>query len=174
MKIIGKLILILLIAVIVIPIAYMAWRAGQPMDLPQFKGLTFYQYMSWRKESLHQMAVTYHAVNPHAQMGGGLDMCYNVDLVANLVTWMPMSGFYTLAGAFPGLVKYVTPDGRPFIPKNVILASFLQTWWLTFEKITWYEAVLDPQTEFVEYCRLQPNIPTPAQLQTLLANQQSP
>ena len=76
MKIISTTILVLLLVTIVVPVGYLAWRADQPMELPQFKGYTYYQYLNWRKDALHQMAVEYQASHPNAKMGGGLDMCY--------------------------------------------------------------------------------------------------
>jgi len=43
-----KTILLALLAVILVPILYFAWRTGQPMELPEFKGLTYYQFLEWR------------------------------------------------------------------------------------------------------------------------------
>jgi hypothetical protein len=71
MKIISTTILVLLLVTIVVPVGYLAWRADQPMDLPQFKGNTYYQYLNWRKDALYQMAVEYQTAHPNAKMGGG-------------------------------------------------------------------------------------------------------
>jgi hypothetical protein len=57
MKVLGTIILVLLLGTIVVPVGYLAWRADQPMELPQFKGYTYYQYLNWRKDALHQMAL---------------------------------------------------------------------------------------------------------------------
>jgi hypothetical protein len=163
-----KLVLLVLLVTLVVPVGYLAWRADQPMALPQFKGLTYYQYLAWRKDAYHQMAVAYRAAYPRVKMGGGLDMCYQTDIEVSLAIVMPMTGFYTLAGAFPNLEKYVTTEDRKDIPKNVTLLTFLPDWWLTYEKIVWYESTLAPE-DAVAFCRLQPNVPTPTQLQTMLA-----
>ena len=40
MKVLGTIILIILLVTIVVPVGYLAWRADQPMELPQFKGYT--------------------------------------------------------------------------------------------------------------------------------------
>jgi hypothetical protein len=72
----GKLVLLILLVTLVVPIGYLAWRADQPMELPQFKGYTYYQYLAWRKDALHQMAVNYKTAHPNAKMGGGLDVCF--------------------------------------------------------------------------------------------------
>ena len=153
LKIISTGILVLMLVTIFVPVGYLAWRADQPMALPQFKGYTYYQYLSWRKDALHQMAVNYKITHPNAKMGGGLDMCYNVDTVGDLGLSLPMADFYTLAGAFPNLVKYVSLDGKPYIPKDVTLLTFLPDWWLTFESLVWKSAQHDPSGPVV-YCRL--------------------
>jgi len=86
MKTISTDILILLLVTIVVPVGYLAWRAGQPMDLPQLKGLTYYQYLDWRKATLHQMAIEYQASHSNAKMGIGLDMCYNVEVASSFIS----------------------------------------------------------------------------------------
>jgi hypothetical protein len=166
MKTFGKIILIVMLATIVVPVGYLAWRAGQPMELPQFNGLTYYQYMNWRKTALRQMAVEYQATHPNAKMGGGLDMCYNADTALNLGLGLPINGFYTLAGVFPKLERFVPARDRKYVPETVGLRNFLSSWWLTFEKYTWYMADTTPHTSVV-YCRLQPDIPTPEEYEAM-------
>jgi hypothetical protein len=163
MKVLGTIILILLLVTIVVPVGYLAWRTGQPMELPQFKGYTYYQYLNWRKDALHKMAVEYQASHPNAKMGGGLDMCYNVEVTDSILLTLPMTGFYTLAGAFPKLEKYVTPKDRQDIPQNVTFLTFLPDWWKTYERIVLY---LDESTAYgpVKYCRLTVTPPAPAAL----------
>ena len=43
-----KTVLVLLMLALLAPILYFAWRANQPMDMPEFKGLTLVQYEDWR------------------------------------------------------------------------------------------------------------------------------
>jgi hypothetical protein len=152
LKIISTGILVLMLVTIFVPVGYLAWRADQPMELPQFKGYTYYQYLNWRKDALHQMAVSYEATHPYAKMGGGLDMCYYTEIGTTLLG-LPLTGFYTLAGAFPNLVKYVTPQDRENVPKDVIAWNFLPDWWLTYEKTAWYMAESNSESP-VSYCRL--------------------
>jgi hypothetical protein len=153
LKIISTGILVLMLVTIFVPVGYLAWRADQPMALPQFKGYTYYQYLNWRKDALHQMAVSYEATHPYAKMGGGLDMCFNVYTVGDLGLKLPLSGFDTLAGAFPSLVKYVTSQDRDMIPKNVTLLTFLPDWWKTYEAFVLDSAQHAPYGP-VSYCRL--------------------
>jgi hypothetical protein len=167
MKIISTTILVLLLVTIVVPVGYLAWRADQPMELPQFKGYTYYQYLNWRKNTLHKMAVEYQISHPNAKMGGGLDMCYWVDTTSWLIT-LPQTGFYTLAGVFPNLVKYVTLPDRKYIPKDVTILTFLPDWWKTYEQSIWYLASTTIEGP-VAYCRLNGTPPVSAfNIQTFL------
>ena len=163
LDIVGKILLIIVLATIVVPVGYLAWRAGQPMELPQFKGLTYYQYLKWREASYHKLAVAYQAAYPNAKMGEGWDTCFDVDTVGDLSLKLPLAGFYTLAGAFPNLVKYVTPPDRQYIPKHVTLLTFLPDWWQIYEAFVWDSAQHAPYGPVV-YCRLQPNISTSVSL----------
>ena len=152
-SIVGKIITIIILVTIVMPVGYLAWRAGQPMELPQFNGVTYYQYLNWRKDALHQMAVDYQSSHPNAKMGGGLDMCFNVEAAGSLFLGLPMNEFYTLSGAFPGLKKFVPPRDQQYIPQEVTILTFLPTWWLTYEKYVWYISETSTHTS-VAYCRL--------------------
>jgi hypothetical protein len=161
MKIISTTILVLLLVTIVVPVGYLAWRADQPMELPQFKGYTYYQYLNWRKDALHQMAVKYQVSHPNAKMGGGLDMCYNVEVTGSILLTLPQTGFFTLAGAFPNLGKYVQPRDQKYVPQDVTILTFLPDWWKTYEQATLY--LIDSRTSGpVQYCRLAGSPPTSA------------
>ena len=159
-KIVVKILLIAMLATILLPIGWLAWRAGQPMEMPQFKGYTYYEYLAWRKSALGQMAVEYKAAHPNAKMGGGLDACYNVDTIGTLLLGLPLNGFYTLAGVFPKLEKYVTPRDQQHIPQDVTLWTFMPSWWKTYEEYVWYIADSSVHTS-VSYCRLAGTPPTP-------------
>ena len=163
MKIISTTILVLLLVTIVVPLGYLAWRADQPMDLPQFKGLTYYEYLHWSKNALHQMAVNYQTAHPNAKMGGGLDMCFYTETGFTVGLKMPLAGYYTLTSVFPNLEKYVTPQDRQYIPMDVNLWTFLPDWWKSFELLVWASAQHAPETS-VSYCRLEPIIPASASL----------
>ena len=161
MKIISTTILVLLLVTIVVPVGYLAWRADQPMELPQFKGYTYYQYLNWRKDALHVMAVKYQTAHPNAKMGGGLDMCFKGETGTMLLLGLPLNGFYTLAGAFPNLEKYVTPKDRKNIPQDVTLMAFLPDWWNIYENYVWYMTSTTVDGP-VAYCRLAGTPPAPA------------
>ena len=159
-SIVGKIITIIILVTIVMPVGYLAWRAGQPMELPQFNGVTYYQYLNWRKDALHQMAVDYQSSHPNAKMGGGLDLCFHTETGMTLLG-LSMAGFYTLAGVFPTLVKYVPTHDRQYILQDITFLNFLPSWWKTFEKIVLYMAETSIHTS-VGYCRLAGTPPSPA------------
>jgi len=48
-KFLFKTILWVVAIILIIPIGYFALRMGQPMDLPEYKGLTYYQYLEWQQ-----------------------------------------------------------------------------------------------------------------------------
>lgn len=158
-NIFGKIILIILLVTVVVPVGYLAWRAGQPMELPQFNGLTYYEYLNWRKNALHQMAVDYQAAHPNAKMGGGLDLCFQTETGMTLLG-LPMTGFYTLVGVFPGLEKYVPPRDRKYIPQDITILNFLPSWWKTYESVVLYMDETSIHTSVV-YCRLANTPPMP-------------
>jgi hypothetical protein len=159
MKVFANIVLILILVTIVVPVGYLAWHAGQPMDLPQFKGLTYYKYLYWRKGALHQMAVEYQAAHPNAKMSGGLDACFNVDTLGDLGLKLPLAGFYAMAGIYPSLQQHIQKSDLQYVPQGVTWWTFLLNWWRTYESFVWDSASYAPDTS-VAYCRLQPNIPS--------------
>jgi len=166
-----KLVLLILLVTLVVPIGYLAWRADQPMALPQFKGLTYYQYLNWRKDAYHQMAVNYKASHPNAKMGGGLDMCFQDETAVDLAYSLPVSGIYVLSSVFPNLQKFID-QSQIKAPSGVTWLNFLPDWWLVYEKFV-LDDVETTHDDAVAFCRLQPNVPTPTQLQAMLAKEQA-
>ena len=67
-KFVGKMISWAVFIAFAIPVAYFAVRMGQPMDLPEYKGLTYYQYIEWEKSEQHKnwekIGEAYRAKNP--------------------------------------------------------------------------------------------------------------
>ena len=113
-KIITTGILILMLVMLVVPAGYLAWRAGQPMEMPQFKGYTYYGYLAWRKSALHQMAVEYKTANPNAKMRR-LDMCFSTEMGTTLLG-LPLAGLYTLADIYPVLQQHIQKNDLQLIP----------------------------------------------------------
>lgn len=160
-----KLTLILLIAAILLPIGWFVLRAGQPMDLPQFKGLSYYQYLQWRQMAYRQMAVDYQTAHPDYPMNGGLDMCLKTEVGVSLAYAFPVSGIFTLSGKYPSLQRFLDQRGIQ-APTGVAWANFLPLWWQTYEKFVWSAADYAPHGPVVR-CRLKPIVPTPQEFETL-------
>jgi hypothetical protein len=144
------------LAAIILPIGFFAWRAGQPMESPQFNGLTFYQYATWRIESYKTNAAQYQAMHPEVVVK--VNACY----VSNLpfVIFAPMSEFYTLAGKFPALRRFISPRDYKYIPVDVTWATLPSAWWTTYETAI-STTIRGDRSSPAVYCRLPQYPPTP-------------
>ena len=92
-KLIGTLIkavLALLILVLLAPILYFAWRANQPMDMPEFKGLTLVQYEDWRKMIYEKNEDEFALAHPDHLVKQGV--CFKADLAIQAVGVTVVSG----------------------------------------------------------------------------------
>lgn len=95
-KLIGTLIkamLALLILALLAPILYFAWRANQPMDMPEFKGLTLVQYEDWRKMIYEKNEDEFALAHPDRIVKQGV--CFKADLTVqasmvalDLILWI--------------------------------------------------------------------------------------
>jgi hypothetical protein len=143
----------LLLVTLLTPVVYFAWRAGQPMDRPEFRSLTYYYLLEKRRASYDKLAHSYQTTHPNEKVEIG--MCFGVEVFVEIAVSWPYSGLYTLAGLFPSLQGFVNPwDLRHgYVPENVTVVNFLPAWWRTFEKFTW--GLIDHVPEGpVAYCRI--------------------
>jgi hypothetical protein len=149
----SKAVSVLTIIALLTPIAYFAWRVGQPMGMSEFHGLTYFQLITERQEAYSQLAHSYQVNHPDVEVKA--DMCFGVELGIEIMVSWPHSSFYTLAGLFPSLKRYVNPRDlrRGYVPENVTFANFLPTWWKTFELFIWSLIKHAPQGS-VAYCRI--------------------
>ncbi len=123
-----KTVLLVLVIVILTPIVYFAWRAGQPMDLPEFKGLTYYQVLSDRQVALYNKALEYHQAHPTVRIS--MNMCFYVELGTSIEYNIPV-GYTTLRNMLdPSNFYYRTPYG----PAKGWM-DYLPTWWKNFESL---------------------------------------
>lgn len=97
MKVIAKLfgtlikaVLALLILALLTPILYFAWRANQPMDMPEFKGLTLVQYEDWRKMIYEKNEDEFALAHPDRIVKQGV--CFKADLTIQAVGVTLVSG----------------------------------------------------------------------------------
>ena len=55
----------LIVIAVLVPLAYFGYRLTQPLDMPQFKGLSYLQFATWRANYLAAQAQKYIQQNPH-------------------------------------------------------------------------------------------------------------
>jgi len=66
-----KATLILLVLLLVLPLVYFAWRAGQPMSMSEYGGRSYYELLSEREAKYSNLAEKYQAINEKAFTLGG-------------------------------------------------------------------------------------------------------
>ena len=150
-----KICILGLVLVLAIPIIYIAWRANQPMELPQFDGRTYFELLGERRRAYDDLAQQYRTSHPNREIRDGV--CFLTELGIEIVGGIPSSGFYALAGIYPRLQSNVdTRDLRNgFVPQDVTWPGFLPAWWETFEKFVWGMVKHAPHGP-VPYCRIAP------------------
>jgi hypothetical protein len=152
-KVSFKICLFGLVAVLVSPLVYFAWRANQPMELPQFDGRTYIEWLEGRRVAYADLAEQYRSSRPKQEVKDGI--CFLTEVGVQIVAAVPNSGFYALAGIYPSLQSFTNPrdlrDG--LVPQGVTWAGFLPAWWETFEKFVWAMAEHSPHGP-VPYCRI--------------------
>jgi hypothetical protein len=110
-----KTVLLALLIAILIPPLYFAWRASHPMELPQFKGLTYAQFTEWRVISCKKYLTTSKEEEANCTIVRHVAADLYATNIAALLIWVEK----------PELFKYVTPY------------NFLPTMWGMFESLTW-------------------------------------
>jgi hypothetical protein len=157
--------LVLLIATLA-PILYFAWQMGKPLSQPEFKGLSYFQYMDWRKMATEDVIAKYIVSHPNFKykgIGEPITACYSGDLIVNSLFLPTQALSYTIDSLAGGM-----PDELHPLPIDVTLLNFMTKWWNTFEYLFWYNEIhLDSFSSLVEFCRIRPDIPTPEVLETM-------
>jgi hypothetical protein len=166
MSLLFKITLLAMLIAVLTPILYFAWQMGKPLPQPEFKRLSYYQFMEWRKMATEDAITKYMAFHPNYEytgIGDPMTACYSGDVFGGYV-FLPAQAFtYTLA-ALAGKMS----DELHALPTGVTLLNFVPKWWNTFEYLFWYNQIhLDSFGSFVAECRIQPNIPTPEEFESL-------
>ena len=128
MKTLFKLTLLAFVLAIMTPIAFFAWRMGQPMDAPEFKGLNYYQYLEWIKQQ-------------HVGVAIDSEKCFTTDIVTNV-------GPFISLGLDMVLANILSDEPFPAQP--------LLTWWRRFEAIQ--VSFLETNDRRYPTCRIPDNI----------------
>jgi len=157
---IRTLITLIVIAVLV-PLAYFGCRLTQPLDMPQFKGLSYIQFVQWRTNFVADQVAKYKQQNPSKHTD--LTACTGPAMITD-VGRAVTSGLYIFAED----VSMVRAKGD----WSSIL-GFPSDWFETFEQWVWSGAQAEQiYLPNVSYCNLNlSKIPTPVQLQDASINQ---
>jgi len=161
----SKITLLALLIALLTPILYFTWRAGQPMELAEFKGLTYYQFLEWRSIAHNDLELKYKASHPQANVKIGLCDHGNQVITFSVTVWQ--SWWYTFWSWRDDRNRKAMLDARyPTSDEPVAWSNFMPAWWLTYEKLIWSLAEYHPHTSLAQ-CRLQPDIPTPEEFEAL-------
>jgi hypothetical protein len=131
-KFLGLVVIVALLA----PIGYFAWRAGQPLSMPEYGGRTFYQLLSERQQAYADLAHSYQTSHPNVDVKSGA--CFFTEILVEAME-IPMAGRYALSAIYPGMLHSIDPRDirNGYIPTNVTWANILPTSWNVFERFVW-------------------------------------
>lgn len=154
-KIIGallKFVALLLVILILAPIVYLAWRAGQPMSMSQYGGRTYYELLSERRQAYDTLATKYQASHPNVNVKFG--MCYQSELMM-IAYNAPWAGVCSLAGVIPGLDSRMGPNAKRLGCGQTggTWLDLPSDWWNMYEHLS-YDLLSHAETGPVPYCRI--------------------
>jgi hypothetical protein len=147
-KIIGLIVIIALL----VPIGYFAWRASQPMSMPEFGGLSYYELLSERRLAYNNLAKKYQASHPSIEVNH--NACFITEILTEVIE-IPMSGYYALSEMYPVMQKTIDPQDirNGYLPANVTWENLLPSAWKVYEKFVWGSIEHIPEGP-VPYCRI--------------------
>ena len=128
-------ILVILLMIIMTPATYFLWRANQPMESPEFRGLTYYTFIVERRHAYGDLAQEYQ--EKHLDQNVDYRNCLLPELAVQFLFALPTAGFITIMGFYPGLERYLNlmDIQQGCVTKKVSWPSFLPDWWGTFEQL---------------------------------------
>jgi hypothetical protein len=147
-KILGLVVVVALVA----PIGYFAWRAGQPMSMPEYDGRTYYELLAKRRLAYTDLAHSYQASHPSVDVKNGA--CFITEISIELLE-IPISGRYAISVIYPNMQKSIDPRDikNGYIPANVTWVNILPSTWKVFEMFVWGTIEHAPNGP-VPYCRI--------------------
>lgn len=152
LAVIMKITMLAVLILILTPIGYLAWRAGQPMTMPEYDGRTYYELLAERRQAYDDLAQEYQASHPNVDVKQG--MCYRSELVM-IAYNIPWAGFCSLTGVVPELQRFVGPNALR-LGCGQQAGSFrtvFPDWWNMYERFT-YDLLSHAETGPVAYCRI--------------------
>jgi hypothetical protein len=119
---------------VLIPVLYFAWRINQPMDLPEFNGLTYVQFAQWRKMVRNEMSEAEQKKHPE-RVYDTKSGCLKTDLGIDATMVIPSVAVLYIAQTYPENTKSWEPDALAAIPAGrTTLFNFLPHLWSVEER----------------------------------------
>ena len=149
-----KILGLILIVAILAPFGYFAWRAGQPMSMPEYGGRTFYELQTERRQAYADLAMEYQASHPNLEVKEG--MCYQNEIIMAVGYTFPWAGFCSLSELVTPLQGLVGPRARQAgcaQDGNTSWLNFMNSWWMNFEQMQ-YPMYEHRTSGPVVYCRI--------------------
>ena len=149
----AKMICAFLQIALLTPFTFFAWRVTRPMDMPEFQGLSYIEFLAKRQAGYDALAHSYQASHPNVEVKPGI--CFGAELAVEITFSWPVSGLYTTAAVSPSVKGHLNPQAirMGLVPEHVTAFSFLPAWWATFEKMVWGLSAHAPHGP-VAYCRI--------------------
>ena len=147
-KILGLIVIVAILA----PFGYFAWRAGQPMSMPEYGGRTYYELLAERRQAYVDLAHSYQASHPNVDVKK--HSCFFTEISIELLE-IPISGRYALSAIYPYFQQSIDPRDirNGYIPINVTWINILPSSWKVFEMFVWGTIKHAPEGP-VPYCRI--------------------
>jgi hypothetical protein len=149
-KILGLIVVVAMLT----PIGFFAWRAGQPMSMPEYGGRTYYELLAERRQAYADLARTYQAGHPSVEVKDG--MCFQNEVIMSIGYTLPWAGFCALSDVIPSLKGFIGPKARQSgcgADENNKWLNILNSWWINFERMQY--PIYDHRTVGpVAYCRI--------------------
>jgi hypothetical protein len=166
LKTLIKSILLALLVIMLIPMIYFTWRAGQPMELSEYNGLTYYQYIEWRKMAYEDSVTKYQTDHPTKVIKRPWS-CIGSELFVQNTTGWYISGVILYAQDHPEITRTWTTEELEMIPgHNITWYNYLPELWRAHEHLIWSNAKHAPHLPSA-YCRIQPDVPTLEEFQAM-------
>ena len=124
--------LLFILAIGLTPSVYFSWRAGQPMEINEFGGKTFYQILVDRQQTYAEHEEQWQQTHVGEYPLGSKNMCFLVETLVVLVQKPSMDFLLILHMRSPGNPYYALPENVHY--KEI--ADFLPASWTLFEMST--------------------------------------
>ena len=138
------------------------------MELSEYNGLTYYQYIEWRKMAYEDSVTKYQTDHPEKVIERPWS-CNVTDLfLENTAGWY-LSAVILYAKDHPDIARTWPQSSLSMIPeRDVTFISYLPELWKVRERLIWSNAEHAPSGP-VTYCRIQPNLPTRIEFEEMKA-----